>query len=105
MSHLTEPGIRQLFIQNLNECKAAKMQYNTKMLNLSLFFGFVAVLSIILFVRFKGKISEEEKTRRNEEDRLHVLNQIKLVQMNRQKVSNHLITSLPLPDSPFFYRS
>jgi hypothetical protein len=32
------------------------------------------------------------------------LNQIKLVQIDRQQRSNELITNLPTPESPLFYR-
>jgi len=104
MSHLTEPGIRSLFMQNLNECKQAKLAYNTKCLNTGLFVLFFAVLGILLFVQYKGKIPKEEKDKRKENDRLYILNQIKLVQIDRQQRSNELITNLPTPESPLFYR-
>jgi hypothetical protein len=103
MSHLTEPGIKNLFIQNLNECKQMKLNYYTKVLNLSLLVGFVAGLGILLYFRRKGKMTQEEKTAKHERDRLYIMNQIKMVHIDRQKVNNHLITNLPTPDSPYFF--
>lgn len=104
MSHLTEPGIKNLFIQNLNECKQIKLNYHTKCLNLALFIGFFVCLGILLYVKYKGRLSDEEKESRKEKDRLYILNQIKMVQIDRQKTSNELITNLPTPESPLFYR-
>lgn len=103
MSHLTEPGIRNLFIQNLNECKQIKLNYYTKVLNISLLAGFVASLGILLYFRRKGRMTQVEKSAKQERDRLYILNQIKMVQIDRQKVNNHLITNLPTPDSPYFF--
>ena len=104
MSHLTEPGIKNLFMQNLNECKQIKLNHNTKCLNIFLLVGFFTVLGVLLYVRFKGKLSKEEKDARKEKDRLYILNQIKMVQIDRQQRSNELITNLPTPDNPLFCR-
>ena len=104
MSHLTEPGIKNLFRQNLNECKQIKLNYNTKCLNLTLIVGFVVCLGVLLYVKYKGKIPKEEQAARMEKDRMHILNQIKMVQIDRQQRSNELITSLPTPESPLLYR-
>jgi len=103
MSHLTEPGIKNLFVQNLNECKQMKLNYYTRVLNISLFVGFVACLGILLYFKYKGRRSEKEKSVKQEQDRMYILNQIKMVQIDRQKVNNHLITNLPTPESPYFF--
>ena len=104
MSHLTEPGIKNLFLQNLNECKQIKLNYHTKVLNIGLLVVFFVSLGILLYTKYKGKISEEEVHSRKEKDRLYILNQIKLVQIDRQQRNNELITNLPTPESPLFYR-
>ena len=104
MSHLTEPGIRNLFLQNLNECKVTKLNHNTKVLNLVLLTGFFVSLAVLLYVKYKGKLSKEERDARKEKDRLYILNQIKMVQIDRQQKNNDLITNLPTPESPLFYR-
>lgn len=104
MSHLTEPGIKNLFRQNLNECKQIKLNYNTKCLNVALFVGFFVCLGVLLYVKFKGKVPKELEEKRKEKDRMYILNQIKLVQIDRQQRSNELITNLPTPESPLFYR-
>lgn len=104
MSHLTEPGIKNLFLQNLNECKVTKLNYNTRCLNTVLFVGFFVCLGVLLYVKYKGRLSKEEKDSRKERDRIYILNQIKMVQVDRQHRNNDLITNLPTPESPLFYR-
>ena len=104
MSHLTEPGIKNLFLQNLNECKQTKLNYNTKCLNIALFAGFFVCLGVLLYVKYRGRLSKEEKDTRKERDRMYILNQIKMVQIDRQHRNNDLITNLPTPESPLFYR-
>jgi hypothetical protein len=104
MSHLTEPGIKNLFRQNLNECKEIKLNYNTKCLNIALLAAFFVSLGILLYVKYKGKVPKEVEEKRKEKDRMYILNQIKMVQIDRQQRSNELITNLPTPESPLFYR-
>jgi hypothetical protein len=104
MSHLTEPGIRNLFLQNLNECKQIKLNYNTRCLNLGLLAAFVVCLGVLLYVKYKGKVPKEVQDARKEKDRHYILNQIKMVQIDRQQRNNDLITNLPTPNSPLFYR-
>ena len=103
MSHLTEPGIKNLFIQNLKECKEIKMHYYTNVLNIGLFLSFLVCLGVILFVKYRGRLSKEEQDSRKEKDRQYILNQIKMVQIDRQRTHNHLITNLPTPDNPHFF--
>ena len=104
MSHLTEPGIKNLFLQNLNECKQVKLDYHTKCLNVGLLVAFFVGLGVLLYTKYKGKPTKEEMDKKKEKDRLYILNQIKMVQIDRQQRNNELITNLPTPESPFFQR-
>jgi hypothetical protein len=95
MNHLTEPGIRQYFIDSFKTCKEYKMQYHTWVLNLCLFGLFVTCLSAVLYYKYKGKQSPLIKKRKQEEDRIYIMNRIRSLQIEKQKDNNTLITNLP----------
>ena len=103
MAHLTEPGIRSYFVQTLQTCKVAKMTYYTRVLNIGLLIGFVAVLGGVLYFKYKGRVSPDLKKTKMEADRLYILNKIKMVQIDRQKQGGMLITNLPGPESSHFF--
>jgi hypothetical protein len=95
MNHLTEPGVRQYFIDSFKTCKEYKLQYHTWVLNLCLFGFFVTCLSAILYYKYKGKQSPIIKKRKQEEDRIYIMNRIRSLQIEKQKDNNNLITNLP----------
>jgi hypothetical protein len=103
MVNLTEPGIRSYFVQTLQTCKQAKLTYYTRVLNIGLFVGFVVVLGAVLYYKYKGRTTQAEKNTKMEADRLYILNKIKMVQIDRQKQNNMLITNLPGPESSYFF--
>jgi hypothetical protein len=93
MDHLTEPGVRQYFIESFKTCKEYKMQYHTWVLNTALFCLFIATLSSILYYKYKGKKSPLLKKKKQEEDRVYIMNRIRSLQIEKQKDTNQLITS------------
>ena len=95
MDHLTEPGIRQYFIESFKTCKEYKLQYHTWILNMGLFIFFVLCVSSILYYKYKGKQYPLLKKKKNEEDRLFIMNRIHSLQIEKQKDNNQLITNLP----------
>ena len=95
MQSLTEPGIRSYFVQSLQTCKEAKMKYYTRVLNGGLLAVFVLVLGGILYYKYKGRTTVAAKNSKMEADRLYILNKIKMVQIDRQKQNNLLITDTP----------
>lgn len=101
MTNLTEPGIRAYFIRSLNECKDRKLEYYTFWVNVGLFVLFLIILGLTLRYKYKGKLTEEQKNTKHEQDRIYILNKIKDVQIKRQKDNNALITNLPRPEHVF----
>ena len=93
MDHLTEPGVRQYFIESFKTCKEYKLQYHTWVLNIGLLIGFIFTLSFILYYKYKGKQSPFIKKKKQEEDRAYIMNRIKSIQIEKQKDNNNLITS------------
>jgi len=103
MSHLTEPGIRAYFLDSLKACKEAKRLYYTRVVNLSLLAAFVVFVGGILYYKYKGRATPQQKKDKLEADRLHILNRIKQIQIDRKKDTNLIITDVPGPGD--FYSS
>jgi len=95
MDHLTEPGIRQYFVDSFKTCKEYKLQYHTWILNIVLFALFASSISIVLYYKYKGKQSPSIKKKKQEEDRVFMMNRIRSLQIEKQKENNSLITNLP----------
>jgi hypothetical protein len=83
MSHLTEPELRSLFVQNLNECKQTKLLYYSRVVNVSLFCLLVAGVGLILYFRYKGRLPPDVKKARQESDRIYILNKLKTIHDGR----------------------
>lgn len=77
MEHLTEPGIREYFLDSFQKCKEYKMNYYTKLVNIGLFLLFVFILAAILYMKKKEKMTPQQKAKKNEEDRLYIINKIR----------------------------
>ena len=77
MEHLTEPGIREYFLDSFQKCKEYKMNYYTKLVNLGLFVLFVSILAGVLYMKKKEKMTPQQKAKKNEEDRLYIINKIR----------------------------
>ena len=95
MNHLTEPGVRQYFVDSFKACKEYKMQYHTWVLNTSLLVFFIVCIGLILYYKYKGKQSPVVKKKKQEEDRVYIMNRVRSLQLEKQKNNNQLITNLP----------
>ena len=96
---LIEPGVKYFFKGILKECNNYKQKNYKFIYNLSLFLLFFIILGIILFYRYKGNKTSEEKYIKNMKDKQYIMS--KLVYYNRvnldnqQKIKNNMITNLP----------
>jgi hypothetical protein len=95
---LTEPGVRNYVLKSLQNCKEFKMTYYTKVVNICLLLGFVLVTAAILYFKYKGKMTTEEKKTKHESDRLYILAKIKQVQLAKQKEKNMILTDEVFPE-------
>lgn len=95
MEHLTEPGIRQYFVESFKTCKEYKFQYHTWVFNIFLLLLFTICSGSILYYKYKGKQSPIFKKKKQEEDRVYIMHRIRTLQIEKQKENNHLITNLP----------
>jgi hypothetical protein len=76
---LIEPGVKSFLKISLQNCKQLKEQYYNAIFNTAAFAAFVAIVGIILVIKYNFKPSEEERERKIQEQREYVLSKLKLV--------------------------
>ena len=87
MDHLMEPGVRSHILHTLEECKHVKFMYYTTMVNTALFVAFIILVTIILHFKKKTKLTDVQKKKKNEDDRLHIVNRLRSLQL--EKMTNY----------------
>ena len=96
---LIEPGVKYFFKGVLKQCHDYKEKNNNLFYNIFLFVLFFLVLGIILFYRYKGNKTSQERYEKNLKDKQYIMS--KLVYYNRanlenqQRIQNNMITNLP----------
>ena len=96
---LIEPGVKYYFKEILKECNNYKQRNYNLVYNISLFILFFSILGIILFYKYKGNKTPQERYQKNIEDKQYIMS--KLVYYNRadlenkQKIRNNMITNSP----------
>jgi hypothetical protein len=83
MDHLTEPGVRSHLLTTLEDCKHIKFTYYTMIFNAILLTLFMIIVGSVLYFKKKTKLTDAEKTRKNEDDRLYIVNRIRSLQLEK----------------------
>ena len=100
---LIEPGVKSFFGGVLKGCNQIRSNHYNTIFNISMFFLFVFLLCSILYFKYKGKLTPEEKERKKQQEKQYILTRLNnvsaVINMDRQKVGNitnaNLITDLP----------
>lgn len=92
---LTEPGVKYFLNETLKQCHIFKEKYNNIILNISLFIGFLVILVCILIIKYKGKLTPEEKETNELAKKQYILSKIRNYQEAKLKDQQALITGLP----------
>lgn len=92
-SHLVEPGVKYFLHESLKQCHEIKKEYYNLYYNIGGAVFLVGLLSIILWVKYKGKISSIEKQLKCERDKAHILKKIRAIPNPSRE--NSMITDLP----------
>ena len=96
---LIEVGVSSFLRENLKQCKQKKGVYINKVFNVSMFIMFFSLFFMILYYKYKGKLTPQEKHVKHEKERIYILNKVKSLNIERQKVQQTIITNLPTFDS------
>ena len=62
--HLIEPGTKYFLREALKKCHEIRCQYINMLFNIGLLILFLLVLGIILFTKYKGRLSPMEKIKK-----------------------------------------
>ena len=69
--------------------------------NCGFFLLLLVLIGVVLSYRKRHKLTPEEKKKKNEKDRAHVMTKIKALRQERRKINNEIITNLPKFESDF----
>jgi hypothetical protein len=73
---LTEPGVKYFLSSTLKECHKIRMKFHNYIFNIGMFLLLVIVIAIILFCKYKGKISPSERYKKEKEKQEYILSKI-----------------------------
>ena len=93
---LVEPGMKYFVNETLKQCHSFKEQYHNRIVNVSLGIGLTIIVLLVLTIKYKKKLTPKEKEAKNREKQHYILSKIKNYQDAKLKMSESLITGLPL---------
>jgi hypothetical protein len=100
---LIEPGVKSFFSGVLKGCNQVRANHYNTIFNISMFILFFLLLASILYFKYKGKLTPEEKEQKKQQEKQYILTRLNnvsaVINMDKQKVGNitnaNLITDLP----------
>lgn len=95
-SSLIEPGIRYYMSRELKNYANQLTKKNNMYYNFGLFILLVLFVGLVLFFKYRGKLSEEELKKREQMKNESLLASIREYQEKTEKVQDALLTGLPL---------
>ena len=95
--------VKSFFSGVLKGCNQIRSNHYNTLFNVSMFALFAFLLCSILYFKYKGKLTPEEKERKTQQEKQYILTRLNnvsaVINMDRQKVGNittaNLITDLP----------
>ncbi len=76
---LIEPGVKYFLSKSLENCHKIKDYYYTQTFNFYMGIGFFICLGILLYVKYKGKLTPEEKEAKLRKQQEYILSKLKMV--------------------------
>jgi len=101
---LIEPTVKTFMIGTLKHCKKVRDEYYSYVFNLGSIVVFIILLTLLLYYKYKGKLTPEEKEKKDIEKKHYILSTIKKYQTMKQKSKNELITGLPEWNNEYDYK-
>lgn len=93
---LTEFTTKYYIRNSLREVRQFKDKYITIFVNIFLFLLLVSSVGALLYYKYKGKLTSEEKLIKEREKKLYIFQKLHQISYEKQKESQQLITNLPL---------
>lgn len=93
---LIETMNRYLIKKSLREVRTFKNYYITLIVNISFFILFVGGIALILYYRYKGKLTPEEKEAKEKLKKQYLFEKLHKISYEKRKEQQNLITDLPI---------
>jgi len=93
---LIEYSTKYYIKNSLKQARAFKDKYITISVNIGLFLLLVAGISILLFYKYKGKLTAVESQKKEYQKKMYVYKKLQQFSHNKLKENQNLITNLPL---------
>lgn len=93
--YLVEPGTRYFLSETLKQSHEFRVKYENYMVNIGLFILFLICLGGLLYYKYKGRLTPQEKQKKEKEKQQYILSKIKMFQDNKRRMHQELITGLP----------
>ena len=97
---LVEPGTRYFLSETLKQSHLYRLKYENYIINIGLFLLFLICLCSLLYYKYKGRLTPEEKEQKEIEKQQYILKKIKTFQEDKLRMQQQLITGLPLWERP-----
>jgi hypothetical protein len=98
---LIEPGTKYFLNETLKQAHTFRVNHENTLINIGLFIIFLIILGGILYYKYKGRLTPEEKKRKEVEKQQYILSKIKNFQENKIRMQQQLITGLPQWESEY----
>ncbi len=98
---LIEPGVKYFLNETLKQCREFKEKYYNTLFNIGTFIGIILLLGITLVLKYKGKITPEEKEAKEMEKKQYILSKIRNYKEAKIRTQQELITGLPHWETEF----
>ena len=98
---LVETGVKYFLHETLKQCHHFKASYQNLLVNIGLFLCFIFILICILFFKYKGKPTPEEKHQKEQVKQQYILSKINQFQKSKREEQQTLINGLPHWENEF----
>ena len=93
---LTEFSTKYYIRHSLKDVRRLKDKYITIFVNIFLFLLFVGLVGGLLYYKYKGKLTPQEKKQKEQQKKQYIFQKLHQISYDKQKESQSLITNLPL---------
>ena len=93
---LTEFSTKYYIRHSLKEVRRIKDKYITILVNILLFLLFIGTIGGLLYYKYKGKLTPEQKKLKEQEKKIYIFQKLHQISYEKEKESQNLITNLPL---------
>ena len=90
-------NITKFYIRtSLKEVRIFKNKYISIFINLALFIGFLGIISILLYCKYKGRLTPDEMKNKEKLKKQYLFEKLHKISYEKQKENQNLITDLPI---------